>query len=343
MQTALAESGAPALVVSVWQGDAIVWSEAFGMADLEHQVPATRASKFRLGSVSKVLTAILAARLADAGEVDLDADIRQALPAFPDKGAPITLRQLLGHLAGIRHYQRKDFDFSVPGGMIDTRPYASDQEIYSLFFDDPLVSRPGAAFNYSTFGYTLVGAVLEATTGRSFYDLLDTYVLAPAGASETVIDDRFAIIPDRVDFYDPTSDYEGYLSRQLGPVVNAWPLNSAYKRPGGGLIGTADDMVRIAALLFEPGFLSQAMYTQMFTSQTDASGKLTGTGLGWRVGKDAQGRTIYQHRGTQQGNRSFVIIFPDEHMAVAILSNLRARPANIEKVAGQIAGVFRQN
>lgn len=340
VEKAREESAAPAISVSVWQGDGVVWSEAFGTADLEHDVPAARASLFRIGSISKALTASLAARLAEEGLIDLDADIRETLPSFPDKGAPITLRQLLGHLGGVRHYLPKDYDFAAPGGMIDTRPYPNDEAILAIFADDPLVAAPGEAFNYTTFGYTLAGLVLETATGRDYYDLLDEYVLQPAGAENVLIDDWFAIIPDRVDYYDPIEEYDGHLPPSLGPRVNSSPLNSAYKRPGGGLIAAADDLAKIGAMHFAPGFLSEEIYAQVFTSQENAAGEATGTGLGWRIDVDAKGRVFYHHRGSQQGCRAYLIIYPEERLALAILSNLANSPSDIDLRAQEIAALF---
>lgn len=334
------ENAVPAMSVSVWKDDGIAWSEAFGVADLEHDVPATRRSLFRIGSVSKALTASLAARLAEEGLIDLDADIRETLPAFPDKGAPITLRQLLGHLGGVRHYQGKDYDFTAPGGMIDTRPHPDRESILAIFAGDPLVAAPGETFSYTTFGYTLVGLVLEAATGRDYFDLLSEYLLQPAGAAGVLIDDWFAVIPNRADNYDPIGDYEGYLPATLGPAVNSSPLNSAYKRPGGGLIASADDLVKIAALHFAPGFLSEDMYAQVFTSQKDAAGEETSTGLGWRIDADGAGRTFYHHRGSQQGSRAMLVIYPEERIAVAMLSNLAGAPDDIQQRAQDVAALF---
>jgi serine beta-lactamase-like protein LACTB len=334
------ETLVPAISISVWRDDGVIWSEAFGTADLEHNVPATRDSLFRIGSISKALTASLAARLSDEGLINLDADIREVLPSFPDKGAIITLRQLLGHLGGIRHYKSKDYDFNAPGGMIDTRPYPDDESILAIFANDMLVAPPGEKFNYTTFGYTLVGLVLEAATGRDYYDLLNEYVLLPAGVETVVIDQWFEIIPNRVDYYDPISGYEGYLPPELGPVVNSSPLNSAYKRPGGGLIATADDLVKIGAMHFEPGFLSEAMFAQVFTSQKDAAGKETGTGLGWRIGADDKGRLYYHHRGSQMGCRAYLIVYPEERVAVAVLSNLANTPGDIIERTQEIATLF---
>ncbi len=190
-----------------------------GESNLETDAPATRDTKFRLGSVSKTFTADLTAILAEEGAVNLDADIRTYLPQFPDKGAPITLRQLLGHLGGIRHYNDKDSDDSQPGGRIDLHFFPDTESVLALFADDSLVAAPGEKYNYSTFGFTLIGLVLEAATDKSFEMLLNEKLLAPAGIDGIAVDDFFKLVPDRAEFYDAVTDYE---ESSIQPNTGRW-------------------------------------------------------------------------------------------------------------------------
>ena len=132
IEASMAENHIPAMSVAVIRNGEIVWSEAFGKANLETGDAATRDTKFRLASVSKLFAADIAAMLDEEGVLDLDADIRTYLPQFPDKGAPITLRQLLGHIAGIRHYDPKDRDRAQPGGPIDVRLYPDAASILAI-------------------------------------------------------------------------------------------------------------------------------------------------------------------------------------------------------------------
>src|SRR5712664_3105443 len=129
-----------------------VWSAGFGMSDLEASAPATSSTLFRLGSISKPITAVALLQLSEAGKLDLDANVEKYCPAFPRKEWPITARELLGHLGGIRHYNE--------GGKGDipedsARHFSSMEESLQIFAGDPLVANPGAKFNYSTYGYTL--------------------------------------------------------------------------------------------------------------------------------------------------------------------------------------------
>src|SRR5205807_3878723 len=151
----MAANQTPCLSVAVVENGEYVWSAGFGMADLEGFVPATSQTLYRLASVSKSLTAVAAMQLSERGKLDLDVPVQKYCPAFPQKEAPITSRQLLAHLSGIRHYKSdsnndpevgniKHFDDPIRGGL-------------QFFANDPLLSKPGTKFNYTTHGYTLVG------------------------------------------------------------------------------------------------------------------------------------------------------------------------------------------
>jgi CubicO group peptidase (beta-lactamase class C family) len=331
----------PAMSIAVIDDGTLAWSEAIGTANLETGEPATVQSRFRLGSVAKVLSADLAAVLAHEGAVDLDADIRTYVPAFPDKGKVITLRQLLGHLGGVRHYVDGDFDFAVPGGVIDWRVYPDADSILALFAGDPLVAAPGEEFNYTTFGYSLIGLALEGATGKRYFELLNEKILAPAGIQGIAVDDMFMLVPGRVEFYDPIADYEGMLPAETyGPVVNAAHLNSAYKIPGGGLIGTAEAVARFGALHLPGGPLSESELPELFAVQKTRAGVETEMALGWHISRDGKGRRLFSHSGSQQGCRAFLAIYPDDGLVVAVLSNMGGLPDDIASLSGRIAEAF---
>src|SRR5688572_17832114 len=146
---------APALSLAVARPEGVVWSAAYGMANLEFDVPATTAHSFRLGSVSKVVTTTAAAKLVTRGELDLDAPIASYLPDLPEPHRATTMRQLLTHRGGVRHYYSKDYDLEGPGGPNYLRTYASNADVLALFIDDPLVAPPGERVSYTSYGYTL--------------------------------------------------------------------------------------------------------------------------------------------------------------------------------------------
>src|SRR5437879_11624869 len=141
----------PGVQLAVAIDGTLVWSEGFGYADAARRRPVTRAAQFRLGSVSKPLTPAQVALLYEQGKLDLDAPIQRYVPTFPEKGYPITTRQLAGHLAGIRHYRDREF--------FQTRHFAAVRDGLTIFQDDSLLFPPGTRFFYSSYGCTLVSAV----------------------------------------------------------------------------------------------------------------------------------------------------------------------------------------
>src|SRR3989454_8653088 len=150
----------PGLQVAVAVGGKLVWSEAFGYADLAREVPVTAETQFRIGSVSKPLTAAAVALLYEQGKLDLDAPVQRYVPSFPDKGRPITTRQLAGHLAGIRHYRGDEF--------LLNRHFNTVLEGLTIFQGDALLFPPGTKFSYSTYGWNLISAVVEGAAGPGF-------------------------------------------------------------------------------------------------------------------------------------------------------------------------------
>lgn len=315
--------------VSVVKGNRIVWFEAFGLADVERQIDVTRKTRFRLASASKAVTGSLCAKLAERSKIDLDRDIRAYLPSFPDKGDKITLRLLLGHLGCIRHYQASDWSAEATGGSIDGRTYNSTEDALALFANDPLACVPGEKYKYSTFGFTLIGAVLESGLKKPFPEILRSELLAPLQLA--------SIGPDRPEVGGSTSTK---FYKDDGEIVEVAPGNSGYKVPGGGLFGTADDLARFGAAHFEEGFFSKRTLTEIFTVQRLKNDTLGRAGLAWRVGEDENGRPTVHHAGAMPGARSIIVVYRQERLAIAILTNVWAEPANIRGYAAKIATHF---
>src|SRR3974390_598145 len=163
---------APAVSVAVWDGQGPVWTKAWGKADLENDVPATPRTVFRLASISKPFTAVAVLRLVEMGKLNLDAPVHRYLPKFPKKKWPITPRNLLCHQSGIRHNRVTDY--------YNLHHYASPTESLEVFAKDALLFEPGTRTFYSTFGYVLLGAIIEAVTGRPYADFVRDAVLVPA-------------------------------------------------------------------------------------------------------------------------------------------------------------------
>jgi CubicO group peptidase (beta-lactamase class C family) len=305
----MASSSVPGVSVAVVLDGAPVWSSGFGMADLENSVPATSQTLYRLASISKSLTAVGALQLFERGKLDLDAEVQKYCPAFPKKDWPITTRELLGHLSGIRHYN--------PGGKGDipedsAKHFASMEESLQVFAGDPLLSKPGTEFHYSTYGFTVVGCVMEKASGQKFFDYLHENVLVPAGMAHTQVDDSFAVVPHRSRWYHKD---------KTGAVQNAGVLDSSYKIPGGGLISSADDLASFEAAVLAGRLLRPATLDLMWTAQKTADGKSTDYGLGWGVA-EVSGVQIRTHTGAQQGTSTAFILAPERRAGVVVLTNM---------------------
>lgn len=223
----------PGLTVAVAADRRVRWSAGFGMQDIENAVAARPATVYRLGSISKPITAVAVMQLYERGKIDLDAPVQKYCPAFPEKQWPVTTRQLLGHLSGIRHY-KSDEEFN------STRLYASITEGLSMFKDDPLLFEPGTKYSYTTHGYSVLGCVVEGAAGQRFADYVSENVFKPASMEHARVDSVADIIPNRA---------QGYRITDKGVLTNSPLADNSYKVPGGGFVSTAEDLARFAVAL----------------------------------------------------------------------------------------------
>jgi CubicO group peptidase (beta-lactamase class C family) len=311
--------GIPGLSLTVAVDGKIVYSEGFGYADLEERVPVWPTTKFRIGSISKPLTATALVQLVEAGKLDLDAPVQKYVPSFPDKGAVITTRMLAGHLAGIRHYQGDEFNIQ--------KHYANVLDGLKIFENDPLVSPPGTKFNYSSYGFNVLSAVVESASGETFLEYMQKHVFSAMGLAHTAADQNTQIVEQRSRFYEKEKE---------GTLENAPYVDNSYKWAGGGFLSTSEDLVRFGSTLLQPGFLKADSLKLLFASQKTKSGVETGYGMGWGITKSPSGRVVYEHSGGSIGGTSQVILYPETHLVVALVTNLTSKEwkaAEVEAVA----------
>jgi serine beta-lactamase-like protein LACTB, mitochondrial len=306
----MAANSTPGVSVAVVENGAEAWSAGFGSADLENFVPATSHTLYRLGSISKSITAAAALLLWQQGKLDLDAPVQQYCPAFPQKDAPITTRELLGHLGGIRHYKSESQD-DLEGG--NTRHFLNPiQGGLDFFKNDPLLAKPGTEFHYSTQGFTLVGCAIEGASGEKYADYVRKNVLTPAGMTHTMVDDRFAVIPYRTRFYSKDKS---------GAISNADFMDSSYKIPGGGWLSSADDMAQFEVAILNDRIIARSTRDLMWTPLKPTDGTEDSYALGWGTGRSL-GVLDVGHAGDQQGTSTFFMIIPERRAGVVVLINL---------------------
>ena len=297
--------GAPGASITVVKDGRVVWSEGMGWADVEQQVPVTPLTRFRVGSVSKPLTTAALGLLVQEGKVDLDAPVRRYVPSFPEKRWPFTVRQLAGHLAGIRHY-RGDENLSRV-------PYATVADGLAIFRGDSLLSEPGTRYAYSSYGYNLLSAVIEGASGRPFLDVMRGRVLAPLGLRQTVAEHPDSIIPFRARFY--TRRDAG------GGIGNAPYVDTSSQWAGGGFLSTTEDLARFGQAMLDDALLRRATTEILWTSQKTRDGRTTGYGIGWSVDRDGAGRRRVWHSGGSVGGTAYLLLYPEQRLVVAVLVN----------------------
>ncbi len=298
----------PGLQVAVAVGGKLVWSEGFGYADRARKIPVTNATQFRIGSVSKPLTAAGLALLYERRQLDLDAPVQRYVLSFPEKRYPITTRELAGHLAGIRHYQDDEFRLN--------RHFNTVREGLEIFERDSLLFPPGTKYAYSSYGWNLIGAVIEGASGQDFLTYMSRAVFQPLGMTHTAPDRADSVIPDRAAPYDAHS-LVGFTWFSLAP-----PVDNSYKWAGGGFLSTAEDLVKFGSALLEPGFLKAQTLDLLFTSQRTTAGEPTGYGIGWFLATDSLGHRRAFHGGSAVGGTAAFGLDRDSRVVIAILANL---------------------
>jgi serine beta-lactamase-like protein LACTB len=322
----------PGLSVAVSR-DGQIWSAGFGKADLEQDVPVTAQSMFRTASIAKWFTAAAAMRLVEQGKLDPDSPIQRYCPQFPQKQWPISSRQLLTHMAGVRHYhgdngEKSDTEAERQALEVRIQREKSAQYVrytdvikpLDAFKDDPLVFQPGTRTLYSSPGYRLLGCVLEGAAQMPYRKLMRELVFDPAGMKSITEDDALAIVPRRV---------AGYSKTPEGTLVRAAYRDVSENVPAGGFLATAEDLARFA-LAFQSGKLVKpATRDQMVerpklidgTPAPNPSGNPKYYyGIGIMTGP-IDAKPAWFHTGGQSGASTLLFWFPDSKVAVALMTN----------------------
>lgn len=350
----LTQRSIPGLVIGVSYRGRELWVRGFGFSNVELGTKCKAESVMRIASISKPITMLLVAKLVEEGKLDLDKPISEYLTdeQFPrkqweGKEVAITLRQLVSHLGGIRHYKNP-----ADGSELEQQEYYIRQKYKSvfdsltLFKDDDLVAAPGHKFHYTTFGWTVVSAVIESVlpAGETFGNYLVNKVLKrELGMDSTYIDMNEPIIRDRVSYY--------FLTKK-GVLTNCPSVENNYKIAGGGLLSTIPDLLKFGNVMMysylggDPqsqlkGFLKQETVEQMWrpvplTNRSSGSSKFNrffNYGMGWFVIKDAELScaacasppfpTVAYHSGAAVGASSAILVLPEQEIVVAAFCNLQ--------------------
>ena len=330
VRAGLTEQNLPGLSVAVGVDGDIVWAEGFGWADLENRVPVAPNLRFRIGTASKVLTSAAVGLLLEKNKLNLDDEIQTYVPEFPKKQWPVTLRQLMGHLAGVR----------TDGG--DEGPLFSQRcerpvEALQFFAEPSLLFEPGTQYRYSSYGWILVSAAVEAAAGDPFLTFVRKQIFEPLGMEDTRADSATEPAPDRVTPYFPryAADprYGLHLMRQID--YSCYAGASAF-------LSTPSDLVRFGMAINSGKLLQPATVQLLQTSQRLPSGEETGYGLGWdleTVALAGEQTRVVGHDGESLGGMvASLMTFRERGIVVAVTSNISY--ADTFSIALKIAEAF---
>lgn len=284
----------------------IVLSRGIGMANLEHQVPVTPATKFRIGSVTKQFAAMLTLQQVQAGKLKLDDPINQYLADPPEAWKPITIHHLLSHTAGIYNFTNSP-DYLMKMSHLG-RP---EKEVLAMFRDKPLQFAPGEKHEYSNSGYILLGLILEKVTGKKFDKLLKSQILEPAGMADSGYDRPVPLLAHRA---------QGY-SRQGNLVSNALYIDMHATQAAGAMYSTVEDLARWDDALAQHKLLSAELTEKMFTPVLDHYG------YGVVIDEVPSRRQIW-HNGGINGFHSMFIHCPQTRSCAVVLSNFEEGPTD---------------
>lgn len=332
-RTGLAEQNLPGLSVAVGVGNTLVWAEGFGWADLEARVPVAPDTRFRLGTGSVALTSAAVGLLLEQNRLSLDEKIQTYVREFPEKPWPVTLRQVMGHVAGVRNDGGDE-------GPLYGKACGRTVEGLEPFAERDLLFEPGTQFRFSSYGWILVGAAVEAAAQEPFEAFMRARIFEPLGMVDTKADSPTVPIPNRATPYFPRFAADP----KYGPDISREIDLSCYAG-AGAYLSTPSDLVRFG-LAVNAGTLLRPETAQLLQSpQRLISGEETGYGLGWDIETvDLVGTPTrwVGHDGTVLGGRvASLITFPDHDIVVAVMSNTSY--ADTEALAVKIAEAFARS
>jgi CubicO group peptidase (beta-lactamase class C family) len=233
------------------------WVKGFGFADVENGSPARPESSYRLASITKTITALAVLQLVEEGKIDLDSEIQKYVPYFPRKRWPVTVRQLLGHIGGVRHYQT--------AAELQIKEPMTTRQAIAVFENSDLAAEPGTRFNYSSYGYNLLGAAIESASGLSYDEYIRKHIFERLSMLNSGLENRLGLVPNRV---------RGYR------IINGELQHSEYvdlsnRFAAAGVRSTVPDLLNYARGIIDEKLLKESTWRKMFSPMALRNGFFT--------------------------------------------------------------------
>ena len=328
----MTEKQIPGMSVAVVKEGESVFIKGYGMANLEHSVPATEKTVYEVASVGKTFTAFVVMMLVEEGVIKLDNAIAKYLDNLPTAWHSVTVRHILSHQSGLPSYTEVDNYWT------DVIRYRLSQtEIIDLVRDLPLMFQPGEYSSYDNTGYYLLGMILEQITGKSYADLMQERLFKPLNMTATKMNNPNEIVPHRASGYRLPKD----------KLINKPYYSPSVTFSAGGQLSNIEDMVKYERELCNPTLLQQSTLDLMWTHhppsrrenwQPEKYAGFLRVGLGWLI-PDYPNKRVVGHNGSIVGFASNITRFIDESLTVILLCNLDKiiRP---DAIAKEIANYY---
>ena len=285
-------------VISVAREGKLIFSKGYGMANIEHSVPNTPKTKYKIASLTKQITCAGIMILQEKGLLNVQDSIRRFFPDYPEFGERITVHHLMTNTSGLFNNLMELNPYFILGKFL-----LSHKEILNLFKDMPPEFEPGKDWSYCYFGYYLLGVIIERVSGKSYIDFLKENIFQPLGMNDTGFDDYFEIIPSKV---------SGYYATHERVVCGETDAMSAFS--AGSLYSTVEDMFLWDQALYADKILSKKSKDEMFTPDKEDYG------YGWVIEKNLNRKRVH-HSGGGNGFSHQFHRYIDDNVSILVLSN----------------------
>ncbi len=283
----------------------VKWQNSFGHSNLAEKIPFTETTLTRTASIAKCMTAIAVMQLVEQGLIDLDAPIQHYLPEFPEKKeGDITTRQLLAHTSGIDAYESaKEAESKID--------YPNLKEAINVFQDRDLLFKPGTDFFYTTYGYVVLGRIIEAVSQSSFEEYMQKNIWDKAGMENTGVEKFSATYKNKSSLYH----------FQKKKTKAAKKNNLSNRTPGGGFYTTLNDLIKFGNAVIENKLIKEGAFHLMIEKQFEEK-EGNPYGFGWFLyGPKPNENVVIGHGGEQTGAATQLMIIPKSKTVVAVLAN----------------------
>ena len=314
------KDGEPGATVLVARSGRVIYSRAFGLANIELNVPMQVNTVFKIGSITKQFTAVALLQLVERGKVLLQDEITMFIPDYPTRGHTITVEHLLTHTSGIRNFT--SIRDTAKRGTVDFTP----KEMVDFFKNEPPRFAPGTKWEYSNSGYVLLGYIIEIVSGKTYAEYIEENIFRPVGMPNSLYADDIRLVKNRADGY--AKDDRGF--------VNVPYISMTQPYAAGSILSTVEDLFKWNRAVHSDKLIRKETRERAHSRYRLADGTETAYGYGWRFGYIQESPSIW-HGGFINGFFTMAMYLPNEDIYVAVLSNCESNSP--EDVTAKLAAL----